>query len=283
MSGELPWRWIKFSNLWKGEKIQKSFMPVRFLRKCMLLKYSESMEDALSDIYCSQETSICTWSSCFKLQICKVARQPGTSYSHYSVQELETHKIWGNMHTTKKLAADFEQLQRHSSYHEKESLYLQPRKKKRGNYAKCHMLKRYMPGRTKLSKALKKRERNFLPGSCSLTFNCPIASSSPACTGPPLNHLVDRLVGWMLTTFMALCLVALLIFSMSIWNSGLTTRNSLPCSAFLVQSTGVLWFILISWWCSSKSRRAVCLICKERTNSVGYLASTAVSRSFHRS
>lgn len=36
------------------------FMPVRLLRRFMLLKYSESIEDALSDIYCSQETSICT-------------------------------------------------------------------------------------------------------------------------------------------------------------------------------------------------------------------------------
>lgn len=31
------------------------FTPVRLLRRFMLLKYPDSMEDALSDIYCSEE------------------------------------------------------------------------------------------------------------------------------------------------------------------------------------------------------------------------------------
>lgn len=151
----------------------------------MLLKCSESMEDALSDIYCSQETSICSWSSHFKSQICKVVRQPGISYRHYSLQELEIHKIWGNMHTTKKFAADFEQLQRPSSYPEKESLHLQPGKRREGTMLSA----RYCTD-TRLVEQSSVKPCSFLSGSCSLLFSCPSASSSLGCTGPALNHLL---------------------------------------------------------------------------------------------
>lgn len=134
MSGELPQWWLKFSNLWKREKIQMIF---RLLRRFMLLKYPDSMEDALSDIYCSQETIICTWSVCFKLQIFKVARQSEASHSHDSLEELERPRRWGNendsMDTAKQLATDFEYLQRPSVGHGKEGSHLHPRERRESN------------------------------------------------------------------------------------------------------------------------------------------------------
>lgn len=96
MSGKIPQWWLKFSNLWKRDKIQIIFMPVRLLGKFMLLSYPDSMEDSQSGIYCSQETNICTWSVCFKLQIFKVTGQPEASHGHSSLEELERLRRWGN-------------------------------------------------------------------------------------------------------------------------------------------------------------------------------------------